>query len=164
MATSQPDLETSATISQADAAAAENGPIDNASVEAAAAEDESGPVARVYPTETLAGEEPTSDTSVQIPRRGELTIALVTTKGTPTGSNWNSVALPKDAELLDVVEVHRAPDSTGGAVLLFPNKGEAIDANQASTGENSAGVPTSVGGGKGVSFRKVSASLWLIIA
>lgn len=130
--------------------------------DAAAAKKDEGPVALLTPSETKVGVQPTGNSSVQIPRKGVLTVAVITTKGTPMGSQWRSVTLPKDAAVMDVVEVHCSPDSAGLSVQVFPNKGEAIGSNEASNGDNPSNVSASVGGGGGVSFRKVSPSLWLI--
>ena len=118
-----------------------------------------GPVVVGVPGETKKGTEPSGDSCQQIPRRGALTIALVTTKGSSAASVWNSVIVPKDAEIGDVVEVYRTPDSTGPAVLLFPNVNESIGENKKSTGKNAdaaVSVPSSM------VLRKVSTSLWLV--
>jgi len=110
-----------------------------------------GPVVSGSPAETKRGAIPIAATSLQISRRGPVTIAMVSTKEIKNGSTWNTVTLPKDAEILDVVEVYRAPDSTGPAVLVFPNEGEKIGTNDYVT----------IGDG-GAAFRKVSTSLWLV--
>ena len=121
---------------------------------------DTGPITFVTPDETLVGIEPTSS-AMQIPRRGAVTVAVITTTATPKGTN-NAVTLPKDAQINDVVEVHMDPASTGPGVLVFPNQDEAIGKSDKSTGKNSASVATGVGD-RGVVFRKVSKSLWLIV-
>lgn len=110
-----------------------------------------GPVVFGTPAETKRGEVSTFETVLQIPRRGAVTIAMVFTKEIKDGSTWNAVALPKDAEILDLVEVYRAPGSTGPSVLVFPNEGETIGTDEyVTTGDG------------GAAFRKVTTSLWLV--
>lgn len=118
----------------------------------AAAAKDTGPVATVTPTETVVGTPATSVTAVQIPRKGTLTVAVIETKSAPNGSTWNSATLPKDAAVLDQVEVYCVG---GPAVTLFPNEKESIGAHR-------VGEPIDIGPSKGVAFRKVSPVLWLI--
>ena len=121
-----------------------------------------GPIILITPGPTPAGVDPTSETAMPITRRGVLTVAVVTTKSGPKETAY-ALTLPKDAQILDLVEVHRAPDSTGPEALVFPNKDEAIGRGDKSTGKNSASVFTGVGDGRAAVFRKVSKSLWLLV-
>lgn len=99
-----------------------------------------------------------------IPRAGVLTIVMVTTTGTPAKNNMNAVTLPKDAIDLDVVEVHRAIESTGVDVAVYPNKGEAIGDLPVSDGTFNSSFARGVSSAKPVSFRKMSKSLWAVIS
>jgi hypothetical protein len=135
-----------------DPAPAVDGPTPATPATAETPKKDTGPIATVTPDETVVGTPATSATATQIPRKGVLTVALVATKAAPNGSTWNSVALPKDAAVLDVVEVH----CTGAtAVTLFPNEKEAI-------GTNLVGEPIDIGQSKGATLRKVSPVLWLV--
>ncbi len=98
-----------------------------------------------------------------IPRAGVLTVAMVTTSGAHDNKNMNAVVLPKDAVDLDVVEVHRADDSTGMDVAVYPNKGEAIGANPISDGTFNPAFSKGVSSAKPVSFRKMSKTLWAVL-
>ena len=100
----------------------------------------------------------------QIPRAGALTIVMVTTTGTQAKGNMNAVVLPKGASDLDVVEVHRAVESTGMDVAVYPNKGENIADFPVSDGTRNAKFAKGVSSAKPVSFRKMSKTNWAIIS
>jgi hypothetical protein len=124
---------------------------------------------KAVPAKKVADEKPTTEEiadeeSDQIKRIGELTVVMVTTKGSAHGSNWNAVFLPKDAPDLDVVEIHRDPASTGMDVAVYPNKDEAIGLNPINDGSNPSKSSVGVGSTKAVSFRKMSKALWAVIS
>jgi hypothetical protein len=127
------------------------------------------PIGAGVPPKKDAAKEPTAEEiedeeSDQIKRTGELTVVMVTTKGSAHGSNWNAIFLPKDATDLDVVEVHRNPESTGMDVAVYPNKDEAIGLSPVNDGSNPSKSSVGVGSAKAVSFRKMSKALWAVIS
>jgi hypothetical protein len=99
----------------------------------------------------------------QIVSAGVLTIVMVTTTGTQAKGNMNAVILPKDAADLSVVEVHRAAESTGMDVAVYPNKGESIADLPVSDGTMNSKFAKGVSSAKPVSFRKMSKTNWAII-
>jgi hypothetical protein len=100
----------------------------------------------------------------QIVSAGVLTIVMVATTGTQAKGNMNAVILPKDAADLSVVEVHRAVESTGMDVAVYPNKGESIADLPVSDGTMNAKFAKGVSSAKPVSFRKMSKTNWAIIS
>ena len=118
-------------------------------------------VTYIEPIDTDLNAEPNGKDATPITRFGLLTIVVVSTKGASSKSNWNSVRLPKDAQILDIVEVYCAADSTG-TVLVFPNKDEAIGARDKGSEADTKHVAVSVGADKGVAFRKVAMARWVV--
>jgi len=109
---------------------------------------DTGPITFVEPSETKVGVAPTLASALPIPRKGILTVVVVTTKGDSMGSQWNSVSLTgKDWAVMDVVEIHSAPESTL-PVYVFTNDDNPVGASA----------------GKSITLRKVAdkPTLWLV--